>query len=108
MVCVLDVHKRTVVALVVDHGGKESRRKLRAGRASMEPFLRTLPAGTPVIMESCYAWEYIHDLALQLGPVDLGLTAGLGLVADDGRDGLLASQRRQQGMEHRALRPWEL
>ena len=76
MVCVLDVHKRTVVALVVDHGGKESRRKLRAGRASMEPFLRTLPAGTPVIMESCYAWEYIHDLALQLGLAPLVANTG--------------------------------
>ena len=67
MQCVLDIHKRSVVALVVDHGQKEKVRRLRAGKTSVEGFLRTLPAGTPVIMESCYAWEYVYDLAVQLG-----------------------------------------
>src|SRR3989304_507112 len=67
MVCVLDVHKRSVVALVVDHGQKEKVRRRRAGKTSVEGFLRTLPAGTPVIMEGCYAWEDVYDLAGQLG-----------------------------------------
>ncbi len=65
MISVLDVHKESVLALEADESGAEQGfRRLRASREVMQEYIARLPAGSTVIMESCYAWEYIYDLAM--------------------------------------------
>lgn len=65
---VMDVHKGSVFVLQADGNGKETKGlRLRANYEVMDRFLDGLPAGSTVIMESCYAWEYIYDLAVEKG-----------------------------------------
>jgi len=65
---VMDVHKGSVFVLQADGNGKETKGlRLRANYEVMNRFLDGLPAGSTVIMESCYAWEYIYDLAVEKG-----------------------------------------
>jgi len=65
MISVLDVHKDTVLALQAVESGKETDvLRLRADLETMRQYLDNLPEGSTVIMESCYAWEYIYDLAM--------------------------------------------
>lgn len=68
MICVLDVHKESVLALEADGDGKEQgHQRLKADRQNMEGYLKGLPENSTVIMETCYAWEYIYDLASERG-----------------------------------------
>jgi transposase len=68
MICVLDVHKNTVFFLKTEDNGKEmDSDRIKADREHMQTFLKALPMGTPVIMESCYAWEYIYDMTIEMG-----------------------------------------
>ena len=68
MINVLDVHKGSVFVVQADDTGNETNRlRLRANHEVMNRFLDGLPAGSTVIMESCYAWEYIYDLAVEKG-----------------------------------------
>ena len=68
MINVLDVHKASVFVVQADEAGNETNRlRLRANHEVMNRFLDGLPAGSTVIMESCYAWEYIYDLAVGKG-----------------------------------------
>ena len=68
MINVLDVHKGSVFVVQADVDGKETNRlRLRANYEVMDRFLDGLLAGSTVIMESCYAWEYIYDLAVKKG-----------------------------------------
>lgn len=68
MICVLDVHKDTVLVLVADGNGLEQgHRRLKADRQTMREFIAGIPDDSTVIMESCYAWEYIYDLASERG-----------------------------------------
>jgi transposase len=63
---VLDVHKGSVFVVQADDSGNETNHlRLRANYEVMNRFLDGLPAGSTVIMESCYAWEYIYDLAVE-------------------------------------------
>jgi transposase len=65
MISVLDVHKNTVLALqAVENGDETEVLRLRANLETMRRYLDGLPEGSTVIMESCYAWEYIHDHAV--------------------------------------------
>jgi transposase len=65
---VLDVHKGSVFVVQADKNGIETNRlRLRANYEVMDRFLGSLLAGSTVIMESCYAWEYIYDLAVEKG-----------------------------------------
>lgn len=68
MICVLDVHKETVLALVADgNGAEQGHQRVKADRQSMREYIGGLPGESTVIMESCYAWEYIYDLASERG-----------------------------------------
>jgi transposase len=68
MICVLDVHKETVLALVADgNGAEQGHQRLNADRQTMREYIGGLPGDSTVIMESCYAWEYIYDLASERG-----------------------------------------
>lgn len=73
---VLDIHKDTVLVYRAGEDGKEECLRLTANRDVIKEFLDGLPKDATVVMERCYAWEYIYDLA-----VENGLNA---VVADTG------------------------
>lgn len=67
MICSLDIHKTIALSVIADESGREIEVKsVRANRESMKEFIQTLPRNTTILMESCYAWEYIHDIATDL------------------------------------------
>lgn len=76
MTYVLDIHKDSVLVYRAGEDGKEECLRLKANREVMKEFLEGLPEDSTVVMESCYAWEYIYDMA-----VENGLNA---VVADTG------------------------
>ena len=64
----LDAHKSSIVATVVDSGGKRID-QIRLGSQDVElvDYLKRFPAPPQVVLEACNVWQHVYDAAASTG-----------------------------------------
>lgn len=72
----LDVHKKFMVAVVMDSDGNvETTKKIKNEPDELDKFFRKLDKDSKIALESCSCWEYVYDYLTDMGFTSVSLAS---------------------------------